>query len=230
MPFLFIDYDQGAGGEFFGVNLSLSDQCVTLESKQIGTGRTKTYDKFNQEFLNEFPDPSICSSHKNLYDIVLTHRHCDLGKQLLGDIKSIRISTPADEVLKSYINYQRLRKVLLSKLPGRIFVGEIRQLARDSVNQNFLKEINSNMDSLDLILLAKNIKPSAENRQEYLENIKDIDVPEPNFNYDLVISYSDLFFNADKIKRDISDVFGIEINHAWLDTYRKDYDAWLATT
>jgi hypothetical protein len=53
---------------------------------------------------------------------------------------------------------------------------------------------------------------------------------EPNFDYDLIIPYNDLFFNIDKVKQDIFNTFGIEITGPWLDTYRQNYEAWLSQT
>jgi hypothetical protein len=226
MPFLFVDYDQGAGGEFFSAKLSESDQCVTLDYEQFDSGRVKAYDKFNQEFLNEYPNLHVKSSHENLYEIVPTHRHSYLGKQLFENIKSIRISNPIDDTLKEFFIYQKLQKVLLAKLPSKIFIGEIKRLAKISTNQNFLKEIHSSMDLLDLILLSKNIPSTIKNREDYIETAKEMYTPEPQFAYDLIIPYKDLFFNTNKIKKDIFDTFGIEIKNPWLDTYRKNYEIW----
>ena len=40
MPFLFVDYDQGAGGEYFCANLSRSPQCTEMKNVLFGNGRT----------------------------------------------------------------------------------------------------------------------------------------------------------------------------------------------
>ena len=58
MPFLFVDYDSGAGGEFFCEQLSQSKQCIKLTSKKYESGRTKVFDRFDQEFLKpNAPEP-----------------------------------------------------------------------------------------------------------------------------------------------------------------------------
>lgn len=230
MPFLFIDYDQGAGGEFFSAGLSKSSQCAMLVSERLDT-RTKVYDKFDQEFLNHAPKINkILSSDPILYDIVLSHRQCMLAKKLLGNFKSLRISLDtADDSLQSYRRYQQISKVLLAKLPPKIFIGEIKMLARDSTNPNFLKQIKKDMDSLDIRLIYKNIEPTKENREKYMESMTEVDA-EPDYPFDLVIPYEDLFFNTAKIKENIFNAFGIEIVGNWLDTYRENYEIWLAST
>lgn len=230
MPFLFIDYDQGAGGEFFAAKLSQSDQCVTLVSEQFANNRTKAYDKFDQEFLNIPPvvDRKL-DSDPILYDIVLSHQNTALAKQLLDNVHSLRITSPRlDEELYKFYVEQRLKKIFLSKLPGKTFVGEVKILARNSVNPNFIKEVKSNMDTLDLILLSKNITPTKENRDTYINGFINNEEQEPDFNYDLVIPYRDLFYGTDHIRQAVADVFGIQIIGDWLDTYRKTYEAWLS--
>lgn len=230
MPFLFVDYDQGAGGEFFSAELSKSPQCVRLRSEIFDT-RTKVYDKFDQEFLNETPKiDKILDSDPTLYDIVVSHQRCELAQQLLGNIKTLRISlATANESLLSYRRYQQINKVLLAKLPPKIFLGEIKMAARDSINPNFLKQVKKDMDILDLRLLYKNIEPTAENREKHIKGMSTPDV-EPTYPYDLVIPYEDLFFNTAKIKQNIFNTFGIEIIGDWLDTYRKNYEIWLSQT
>ena len=55
MPWLFVDYDQGAGGEAFCLKLSQSPQCKTLRGEKFPNGRTKVYDEFDQEWLKIVP-------------------------------------------------------------------------------------------------------------------------------------------------------------------------------
>jgi hypothetical protein len=73
------------------------------------------------------------------------------------------------------------------------------------------------------------ISNTNENRDYFMSKSLMLEI-EPDFDYDLIIPYSDLFFNVDKVKQDILDAFGIEITEPWLDTYRKNYEAWLSSS
>jgi hypothetical protein len=231
MPFLFVDYDQGAGGEFFCEQLSQSKQCVELTSKKYETGRTKVFDRFDQEFLKpNAPQPVVLASANGLYDIVPTHRLCKLAKTLLGEIRTIRISSPnVNDNLWNFLKYQQKHKVYLSKLSPELFVGEIKMLARTATNPNFLKQVHSKMDWLEITLTSMNISNTNENRDYFISKALSLE-PEPTFDYDLIILYADLFFNTDKVKQNILDTFSIEITGLWLDTYRENYEAWLSQT
>jgi hypothetical protein len=231
MPFLFVDYDQGAGGEFFCEQLSQSSQCVKLTSKKYEFERTKVFDRFDQEFLKpNAPQPKFLSAANELYDIVPTHRLCELAKKLLGEIRTIRITSPnIEDNMWKFLKYQQKYKVFLSKLSSELFLGEIKMLARTASNTNFLKQVHSKMDWVEINLTSMNITNTTENREHFISNILSLE-PEPIFDYDLIIPYRDLFFNVDKVKQDILDVFGIEITEPWLDTYRQNYEAWLSQT
>jgi hypothetical protein len=229
MPFLFVDYDQGAGGEFFCEQLSQSKQCVKLTSKKYKFGRTKVFDRFDQEFLKpNAPQPKFLSAADELYDIVPTHRLCELAKKLLGKIRTIRIAAPnIEDNMWRFLKYQQRHKVFLSKLSPELFLGEIKMLARTATNTNFLKQVHSKMDSLEINLLSMGVSNTNENREYFISNALSLE-SEPTFDYDLIIPYSDLFFNVGKVKQDILNTFGIEITEPWLDTYRKNYEAWLS--
>jgi hypothetical protein len=227
MPFLFVDYDQGAGGEFFCAKLSQSTQCVPLPTTLYENGRSKTQDLFGQEFLKPVPTPEYIKSHTELYDLVPAHRSCHIAQAKFGKINTIRIANPAeDSDLWKYLTHQRLKKVLLSRQPeGKYFVGELQVLINKTNNKDFVRRVNKNMDNLTLQMLADNIEPTEENRQQYLAQLL-IQDPEPTFNYDLVIQYSDLFYNTDKIKQQIKQVFNIDITTDWLETYRREYETY----
>ena len=71
MPFLFVDYDQGAGGEFFCESLSQSKQCVKLTSEKYKSERTKVFDQFDQEFLKpNAPQPKFLQSTVDLLSLI----------------------------------------------------------------------------------------------------------------------------------------------------------------
>lgn len=232
MPFLFIDYDQGAGGEFFCSNLSRSAECVPLAADEFDTGRTKVYDIFHSEFLKPIPKVVVVPSTDDIrYDIVPTHRYTKLAKELLTNVFSLRISSPdVNDELYKYYRYQQLHKVQFTPLPEKLFVGELKTLARESINPNFLKEVNRNMNSIDLTLLSHNIIPSENSRRQWIDHLVDETKNEPQFEYDLVIPYRDLFYNIQKVKNSIADTFNITVDSTWLETYRKKYEAYLSET
>ncbi len=231
MPFLFVDYDQGAGGEYFCANLSRSMQCNTIESKKFNTNRTKIIDKFDQEFLKSVPIPKIIKSDPVFYDVIPSHRNVHLAEQLLGKVYSIRISNPDDIDLWHYLKHQQIHKVLLSPLPSDShFIGELKMLLRETPDTGWLKHLNRRTDGLSLILLSKGIEPTVENKNKYILNIISHKEPEPTQKYDLIIPYEHLFYNTDKIIKDLKDIFNIDINDNWLDQYKKDYDVYCSTT
>ena len=231
MPFLFVDYEQGAGGEFFCANLSQSPQCIPLEVSILTNQRYKVYDIFDQEFLKIAPQVDVKAPPENLYAVVPTHRYTQLAKELLTDVRSIRISEPEyNSNLWKFYKHQQLHKVYLRKLPSpELFVGEVKMLLRTATNPNFLNEINIHMDALELILRAANIEPTEANRKYHLE-LNNKPIPDPEVDYDLIIPYEDLFFNIDKIKESILNTFEIDILRPWLETYQKNYEAYLSQT
>lgn len=230
MPFLFVDYEQGSGGEYFAGKLSQSYGCIPLRFDQFDSGRSKAYDLFDQEFLTDYPNIKPRLPWDENYELVLTHQNVNLAQKLLGEIRSIRITPPIQsDSLWNYYRYQRIIKVLLSPLSNRIFLGEIKLLAKTATNPNFLKQINGTMDSLDLILISKNIEPSEENKSTYIKDTYVVENPEElDFKYDLIIPYRDLFYNTEKIIDDVRATFGIEIREPWLDAYRRNYEDWLS--
>lgn len=231
MPFLFVDYDQGAGGEFFCANLSRSPQCIPLKVDNLPNQRYKVYDMFDQEFLKTVPQADVKPTPEILYAVVPTHRYTQLAKDLLTNVRSIRISEPEyNSSLWNFYKHQQLHKVYLRKLPSpELFVGEVKMLLRTATNPNFLREIDIHMDGLELILRAENIEPTEDNRKYYLESYNR-PRPDPTVDYDLVIPYEDLFFNVDKIKESILNIFKIDISQPWLETYQKNYEAYLSQT
>lgn len=227
MPFLFVDYDQGAGGEFFCSQLSLSPQCKPLEVVRYSTGRSKVQDRFGQEFLKAVPRPQYQEPDPGLYELVPMHRCWSLATSMYGKISSIRIANPDEHSdLWQYLQHNRLKKVLLVPQPeGKYFLGELDILIRKTQNRDFVRRVNKDMDNLTLQMLADGIEPTPKNREQYLETIMK-QQPEPPSRYDLVIPYEKLFYDTDWIKQQIKQVFGIDIEAPWLETYGKEYEAY----
>lgn len=230
MPFLFVDYDQGAGGEFFCSELSKSPECITLESRRVSKDRTKVIDIFNQEFLKPKPQISKLESDSTKYVLVPTHRHTSHAIQILDDVKSIRIANPTSEKYWKFLKAQQVKKVLLNIEPSsREFLGLVNILKQSAKDSNFLKKIKYGMDNLTLTLLSNGITPTEEAKNDYINQLY-IDKPaEPDCNYDLIIRYEDLFVYPDQVKEKIEKTFNITITTEWLHSFRLQYDTFTKT-
>jgi hypothetical protein len=227
MPFLFVDYDQGAGGEYFCANLSNSPECVTLDATEYATGRTKIRDRFDNEFLKFTPNPIAIQSHPTLYDVVPTHRFTDMATKLLHNVQSIRIKNPVDQSLWLFLKDQQVKKVLLAVEPSdKYFVGFVRLLYQQTQNKDFLKKVKRDMNNITLLLMSENIEPSDNNINRYIRKQYTQHWSEPEVDYDLVISYEDLLFDVAKVQADLLKTFNISTCGNWLYQYKKNYDAW----
>jgi hypothetical protein len=200
MPFLFVDYDQGAGGERFCAALSQSSNCERLEYKRFDNGRTKVHDVFAQEFLKPTPNIEIKKSHPELYTIIPTHRHTDLARSLLEDVRSIRIQQPRDKELYQHMVEQRIKKVLLTREPTpEYFFGLLRILSNSAHDKDFVRKVKYHMLTVEIILLSQNIDPTPDAIEKYLHNIRtDIEI-EPDQHYDLVIPYEQLVYTPEQV-------------------------------
>lgn len=224
MPFLFVDYDQGAGGERFCAGLSLSPQCEKLEYIQYSnTGRTKVIDVFNQELLKQNPTYESKSSHPTLYTIVPTHRKTGKAQPYIKEkIRSIRIRMPDDERLFNHIKDQQARKVIEAREPTpEYFAGFVNEWVKKTGNNEFVKKVKYNMRNIDIILLSQGLEPTEENINQYLNELRNLRLPEPPIPFDLIIPYEDLYYNTQRVRDSVFDVFGIEIVGDWLDDYAK---------
>lgn len=231
MPFLFVDYDQGAGGEFFCSNISRSLQCVPLTSQTFDNNRTKVIDCFEHEFLK--PSPKVRSQHcrDERWEIVPSHRHTDLAAELNLEFGSIRIAMPTDPMMWKFVKQQQISKVLLSQEPNdAYFFGLVRILAETSNSYEWVKNINRGMDNLSLILLSRGLEVTEESRQQYIDGVAAEHQDEPDFDYDYVIPYETLINDPVSVQIGIKDIFGITIEDLWLETYQKNYETYLAQT
>jgi hypothetical protein len=231
MSFLFVDYDQGAGGEYFCAQLSRSAECRTLKYLTYTTGRTKINDLFDQEFLTKFPRDIVKEPLSNLYEIVPTHRHTELATTRLKNIKSLRICNPVDEKMWAYLKHQQIKKVLLACLPStEHYIGELRMLAREVGSEQWIRQAHITMDNASLIMLARGIELTEENKNTFINEVVGEKLTEPTYNYDLIVPYEDLFFSTARIEQQLLDVFGIQVADNWLAAYRRGYDAYLTQT
>ena len=238
MPFLFVDYNSGAGGEYFCHVISQAPECVTLTAQTFKSGRTKINDLFNQEFLK--PHPIInntIQSSATLYDIIPAHRTTPLAMAKLDKIFSIRISGPLDLISRQFLWHQKINKVLLAVEPtSQYFIGQLKLLQKKYNNKKFVKKVNKSMDNLSLILLAMNQEPTLENRQKYLNNMYIYNMnsyntpPEPDCHYDLVIPYKTLLSDPTWIARNLAEKFNITISAAPFEKYRNEYQQFQTST
>ena len=224
MPFLFVDYDQGIGGEFFAAQLSQSDQCIPLEYTIYDNKRTKIKDIFHQEFLKPDPKIEVIASHPSKYTIVPAHRSTRIAYQLLSDVRSIRIAGPVDPKLFDYVIEQRVQKVLLSKEPtSYYFVGLLKILQSTAQDSNFLKKVKSDMDVLTIMLISMGVDPTEDNKNKYINKIRQTKLIEPIDYYDLIIPFDDIVYNKSQVQQQLKKVFDIELHSDWLYTYQKNY-------
>lgn len=220
MPFLFVDYDQGAGGERFCAGLSESPACERLKYQQFNNGRTKVHDVFAQEFLKPIPDIEIKKSHPELYTIVPTHRRTDLARSLLEDVHSIRIQRPRDKELHLHMVEQQIKKVLLAREPTpEYFFGLLKILSKSASDKNFIRKVKYDMLTVEIILLSQNIDPTADAIEKYLHKVRnDIEI-EPDQHYDLVIPYEQLVNDPEQVKKALYLNFGITVLEDCLASY-----------
>lgn len=228
MPFLFVDYDHGAGGEYLCRILSECPQSNKLDFLTTNQGRTKIVDRFNQLFLGwpeNTPKPKL-ESPGPLFDIVPTHRQTAEAKALLGEIRTIRISNPVDPHLRSYIQHNLKKKVLLTNIDynDQNFLGIIKNLvAKRGNNNNWVKQVKRTTSNLDLILLSLGKELTDVERVTYIKQQFQKFPDEPDFNWDLVIPYDALFFNTDWVVEQLYKTFGLELDPKKLERYYKEY-------
>lgn len=231
MPFLFVDYDQGAGGEHLCYLLSQTPQCVPLRVEVFGTGRKKVHDLFEQEFLKPFPKPKKLTSDSTLYNVSPSHRNCAIAVDVLGSIRSIRISNPPEDSDEwRFLKHNRIKKVLLARQPSaEYFIGELRVLLQRATSTDFLSRVSIDMDNATLQMLSLGIEPTEENKTLYIEQ-QLRQQPEPLFDYDVVIRYEDLLTNAQRVSQQLQQNLGIELSPSKLESYTKEYEAFLKQT
>jgi hypothetical protein len=211
MPFLFVDYDQGAGGESFCTRLSTAPQCETLTATVYNNNRTKVRDLFAQEFLKLTPQIEVKESHPTLYTVVPCHRHTDLAYAKLKDVYSIRIAMPTDPKMLAQLKENKIQKVYLTQEPPEYFVGLVRILKETAVDPDFVKKIKYNtMQTVEIYLLAQGKEPTQQNIDEFLNELRNGINPEPKLSYDLVLQYETLQYDPDQTKQLIKNKFGIE--------------------
>jgi hypothetical protein len=221
MPFLFVDYDQGAGGERFCAGLSESPECERLPYQQFTNGRTKVHDMFDGAFLAKSnPEVRVKKSHPSLYTVIPTHRRTNYAKSILEDVHSIRIRMPEDPVLYNQITEQKINKVLLSPEPSpEYFLGELKILSESENNRDFIKKARRDMRNIELVLLSQNKDPTPEAIEQYLQTVRQQRYPEPDHEYDVVIPYEKLAYEPDQVRQILDQQFGITVVGDWLASY-----------
>lgn len=220
MPFLFVDYDHGLGGEKFCAGISLSPECETLVSTVYSNGRTKVQDIFDQEFLKPDPQIQYRDSHPYLFTVVPTHRHTDLARKVLGPVTSIRIQTVRDDEIWQRVVDQRMAKVLYTHEPDqKYFLGLLKILEKKTGSREFLKHVKKDMLTIDIYLLAYGEPLTNESRQKFVEYIRNHSrEPEPETVYDLVVPYEDLVVAPDKVCEKLKNL-GITVVGDWIKSY-----------
>jgi hypothetical protein len=210
MPFLFVDYDSGAGGERFCAELAGSAQCEPMLSQQYDNGRTKVEDVFGQAFLMPRPKFPRLVSHPTLYTVVPSHRNTHLAYRDLKDVRSIRIAMPTDEALFQRLQQDHIDKMYLTREPIRHFVGYIKILQQSAVDLDFVRKIKYGMQTVEIYLLSQAVEPTEENKNRFFDYLRNTRHPEPEFDYDLVIPYGVLVDDKPTVARLLKATFGID--------------------
>jgi hypothetical protein len=133
---------------------------------------------------------------------------------------SIRISTPVDSSLRAKIKEHQITKVLLTQEPTpEYFFGLIKILQETAADKDFVKKVKYTMSTVEIVLLSMDIEPTETNINEYLESVRALHLPEPNFEYDLVIPYEELSYRPELVKEKIESKFKINVIGNWLHNY-----------
>jgi hypothetical protein len=103
-------------------------------------------------------------------------------------------------------------------------------LAREVGSDQWIRQAHINMDNAELVMLSRGIELTEENKNTFINEVVGEELTEPEYNYDLIVPYEDLFFNTVKIEQQLLDTFGIQIADDWLSAYRRGYDAYLTQT
>lgn len=220
MPFLFIDYDQGMGGERFCAGISQSPQCETLTWIDVGNNRIKVFDLFGQEFLKPTPKIQAIHSHPTLYSVVPTHRKIKFARQWLQDVKSIRLQLPDDDVLYQKIKQNQIDKVILAGSGTQeLFFGNIHILDQKADDPDWKRHVRYSMTYVELYLLSQGIAPTKQNIDTHVNNLRSVRVMEPSLGWDLTIRYEDIVNNPDIVCKQIHNAFDIDIVGDWIYSY-----------
>lgn len=216
MPLLFVDYDQGASGEWFCSELSRSPQCHPIEYRKFDH-RYKVKDIVDQEFLKPIVrwDWALAQlpNTDEQYHVIPSHRHVEDINRYLPAAQVLRIAMPKDPALLLFLKFQRIVKVLLAQEPNDAYFFGLVKLYRDKYqNHDFVKHVRRDMDNLSLILLAKNVTPTVQTRFEFLSDFLNKPMmPEPSGSIDLLVRYEDLFGNIAAVEAQLDHAFGIQI-------------------
>ena len=233
MPFLFVDYDQGAGGEYLCKVLSQAPQCVPLDSFTSVNGSTKIKDVFNQELLKFYSDiKEIPEIPADKYTIVPTHRHSFEIKKQIPNSKFLRIHRPKLQGFWYYQKMQQLRKTIVAHEPtDAMFVGFVKLLAVTADDPHkFASKVSRDMDNLELILLSHNVANTKQNRQNFINYALRARLSEPKGDFDCTIAYEDLILNAEIIAQQIQTCLNITVDVELLKKYKQDYETFYKTS
>lgn len=213
MPWLFVDYDQGCGGEAFCAKLSSSPECETLQYEVFKNGRTKVFDRFSQEWLKYKPNIKVVDCHPTLYSIVPIHGRTAEASNLLGKVYSIRIANPTDPELIKIIKDNLVHKTLKTEEPNpHYYYGVMRSLLPVAVDPKKLAKLPYGTQTIDLFLTAFGYEINDANRKQLEKNFREDVHPEPDYDYDLIIQYADLVNNKKFVCEQLYKTFGISLS------------------
>jgi hypothetical protein len=210
MQIIFVDYIDGAGGEFLSYALSQHDEFykpnVVEKSNRANhndpiTGfllesRFHNYNKWSdvaEKFVYDLRDQlsTVKQSHIAIPYHSCYHNHNDLLKKVFPDCKIVYIDPDNHHLIAKEI----LRKVHLKKLE----LQDIKHVHQNIVNLNSFKRLDfDDFWTLDILLLRKNIQPNLDSRTKLIQHILDNKFQSQQ-SYNFVIPWTKFFYQIDQI-------------------------------
>lgn len=181
--FIFVCYENGAGGEGLCYKISQMPYCNTLNKKNE-TKRTVVYDVFEKALVDRSADRfaserldkdlhiPIVTNDTDLCHVVPSHIAPSVLKKYYPSELYVVINSPTDQywLRKLYLRKYRYHSLSVPQsLQAR--VGEYKQFAALTNNEH-AKALLSPMTNLQIRCLAKNIPVTKENCKKYFKKLE----------------------------------------------------------
>ena len=201
MPkFIFVCYQQGAGGESLSVEISKLKKCNTLNYTKLGP-RTWSYDYFDKLFLT-YPDKKwkdkikLDKKANKFYYVIPSHYTPDSIKEVFPNDIFVVITSPQTtegiESLKERI-FQHVWLTKHNSLQERI--GYYIHETGKKPNRNHLKKLNQDLLNGEINCIIQNIKPTLTNMKELFKKhiVEKLVIKTKQFNYINYINEKNIF-------------------------------------
>lgn len=112
----------------------------------------------------------------------------------------------------------------MATLPSaEYFFGELKILQSTATNPKAVASCRKDMDYATLFLISQEIEPTIENKVKFVQQRFDKIMPDPIFEYDLILHFEDLIFNRQCVIDKINDTFDLELPANTLQRFQDDY-------